>query len=278
MIFQTSSENLFSDEVVLVLDHYRPCIRLKTGRFTKALCSVVLVLGLTLVSGAGCARFFSKEAKSDEELYQEGEQLFNEGKYRRSGKLMEKLLQEYFESEYKARALFILAETQFMRSKYEEAQFNYDKFVEMHPVHRWTEIAAYRSALCDFNRILNWDKDQTYTVRTLEKLSNFLKKYPRSRYRDDVEKRMSFARHRLAEQELYVADFYLKTKAYGPAIMRYRGLLKDYPDADFTDRVLFSLGRAYEKAGQKDKAKETFRRLYTSYPNSKLGRKAKNKM
>jgi outer membrane protein assembly factor BamD len=235
-------------------------------------------MGLIITYVTGCAWLPSKEVASDRELYLRGERLFKEGKYRRAGKLMDKLLQEYFESEYKPRALFILAETQFMRNKYEEAQFNYDKFLELHPTHDWAEKAAYRSTLCDFNRILSSDKDQTITLRTLEKFTKFLQRYPRSQYREEVEKRISFTRHRLAEQEFYVANFYMKTKAYGPAILRYRKLLKDYPGMDFEDQVLFSLGRAYQKRGEKKKARETFKRLYLAYPNSKLGRKAKGRM
>jgi len=239
---------------------------------------VALSLSLTLVYGAGCAKFFHKESRSDEQLYNQGEQLFREGKYRKAAKTMGELLQEYFESEYKARALFIMAESQFLRGKYEDAQFNYDKFIEMHPAHRWAEKAYYRSALCDFNRILSYDKDQTYTKRAIEKLNNFTAKYPGDRYKDDVKKRIGFARNRLMQHELYVADFYFRTKAYNSAIGRYENILKIYPEGTSADKVLFKLGRAYEKTGDKQKARETYRELYSRYPRSKFGKKVKNKL
>jgi len=204
--------------------------------------------------------------------------LFREGKYKKASKTMGELLKEYFESEYKARALFIMAESQFLRGKYEDAQFNYDKFIEMHPAHRWAEKAYYRSALCDFNRILNYDKDQTHTKRAIEKLNKFLAKYPDSRYKDDVKNRISFARNRLMQHELYVADYYFRTKSYNSAINRYENILKNYPGEAPADKVLFKLGKAYEKTGDKQKAREKYKELYSKYPGSKFSKKVKNKL
>ena len=112
----------------------------------------------------------------------------------------------------------------------------------------------------------------------MEKLNNFRQKYPNGQYVEDVEKRIIFAANRLLEHELYVADFYLKTKAYIPAISRYKKLLEDYPAGDFRGRILFSLARAYEKTGEKDKAREVYKELNTIQPNSELGKKAKGKL
>lgn len=248
------------------------------GAQSRLVSLLAVLMGLMLLYAAGCAKLFPKESRSDEQLYRQGERLFAEGKYRRASKVFEELLKEYFESEYKTRALFVLAESQFLRGKYEEAQSNYDKFLEVHPVHEWAEKAAYRSALCDFNRMLNYDKDQTYTRKAMEKLNNFRQKYPNSQYVEDVEKRIHFAFNRLMEHELYVADFYLKTKAYIPAISRYKKLLEDYPASDFRGRILFSLARAYEKTGEKDKAREVYKELNTIQPSSELGKKAKGKL
>lgn len=239
---------------------------------------LLLAVAMTSVYSAGCAKFSSKEIRSDKELYFLGEQLFLDHKYRKASKVMEQLLEEYFESEYKARALFILSESQFLRRKYEEAEFNYKKFMEIHPAHEWAEKAAYRSALCEFSRMLNYDKDQTHTLNAIKKLRNFLRKYPKSRFKKDVENRISFARHRLVEHEIYVANYYMKTKAYGPAINRYESLLKDYSQDVLTDRILFSLGNAYEKVGEKSKALGAYKKLYTNYPNSTLAKKAKKKL
>lgn len=239
---------------------------------------LIIILISTIFLSAGCARFFSEKSESDGELFRKGERLYKEAKYRKSGRLMEQLIQEYFESEYKAAALFILAETQFLRGKYEEAQFNYDKFIEMHPAHSWAEKALYRSALCSFNKILSADKDQTYTLNAVNKLNAFMVKYPQSRYGEEVQQRIIFARQRLAEQELYVADYFSKTKAYDQAILRYKHLLDKYPDSDSTERAMFSLGRIYEKTGQKERARRIYRKLINAHPSTELGKKARNRL
>jgi len=82
----------------------------------------------------------------------------------------------------------------------------------------------------------------------------------------------------LADYEYLVGEFYLKKGAYAATIDRLEGLLKQFPDYKKEDKVLLSLGIAYKKTGQREKAEMMLKRLLEKYPNSTLTKEANKEL
>ena len=62
----------------------------------------------------------------------------------------------------------------------------------------------------------------------------------------------------------------LEHAGYESAVMLFRDLLERYPDFPRNDTVLYQLARAYEVAGDTDKALESLDQLVTSYPDAEM--------
>jgi outer membrane protein assembly factor BamD len=74
--------------------------------------------------------------------------------------------------------------------------------------------------------------------------------------------------NQLADSELGIAQFYLRTKYYAPAINRIEGLLRKYPMYYQRDEAYFFLIKAYLLNGDNDKAEAAYNILFKDYVGS----------
>ena len=148
----------------------------------------------------------------------------------------------------------------------ELAVAEYRKFIEMYPDHRHAAYAQYQIAMVYFNQIESPERGYGGAAKALAEFEKLRKDFPRNPYRDLIDLRIEKCRNTMADYEFMVGAFYMKKGTYGAAIDRFEGLLKNYPDYKKPERVLFSLGMAYKKAGLKDKASETLQKLVDKYP------------
>jgi outer membrane protein assembly factor BamD len=85
---------------------------------------------------------------------------------------------------------------------------------------------------------------------------------------------LSKANKRLAQHELYVAEFYAKRKRWPAAIARLENIARDYADAGFERDVFWGLYRAHHALGDQVAAQESLERLVQAYPTSIAAKEA----
>jgi outer membrane protein assembly factor BamD len=68
------------------------------------------------------------------------------------------------------------------------------------------------------------------TRRAISAFQRLLKEHPFSTYAKTAKERIQNCRRLLAQHELYVANFYFKSKHYEAALSRFEGVLADYRD------------------------------------------------
>ena len=83
---------------------------------------------------------------------------------------------------------------------------------------------------------------------------------------------------RLAERELYIAEFYYNNKKYKGALARLRDILKTYPDSGLADKTLFMIGESYGKLGESALAHDAYNTLIKNHPLSPLAADARDKL
>ncbi|MBN2135325.1 MAG: outer membrane protein assembly factor BamD [Acidobacteria bacterium] len=98
-----------------------------------------------------------------------------------------------------------------MRSVFIEAEAEYKAYITLYPTAENLDYVQKQIALCHWKRIRSIKNDQGETRRTLQELDIFLKKYPNSKYMDEVKEIYSEARNQLGRHEAYIADFYFST-------------------------------------------------------------------
>lgn len=226
-----------------------------------------------------CSYLFPKTTEPTQyNLFSSGQEKMSKKKFKQAQEVFQRVLDETTDNELRIRALMNLGDSFFENGEYEEAKFQYKKFLELYPAHELAVRAQYQLGMCDFLRMKVSTRDQTYTKNAIDAFQKVIDKYPKSIYAKDSKKKRDFALSKIAEHELEIGKFYFKQDQYHAAIYRFNELLKKYPDLKFVDEILYYLGESYYKEQSLDKAKKTYEKLISEYPKSKFARYAKRRL
>lgn len=146
-----------------------------------------------------------------------------------------------------------MAETYYIRKDFDSAFDVYDDFERLHPKDENIPYVMYRKGMCHFLQIKTTDRDQTSTHKAREEFERLVKRFPKSDYADKARAKVRQCLIYLAEYELYVGRYYFKVKKYGPALERFKYIIKNYPDMGQYHQALEYISKCKEKLAEAEK-------------------------
>lgn len=176
-----------------------------------------------------------------EELVSEGSSAFVSGDYKTAVKAYTDLKDWYPFSKYAILAELKIADAHFQLEEYDEAIFAYEEFEKMHPKNEAIPSVIYKIGLCWFNQLGTIDRDHTPAKNSLIQFNRLIDQYPASEYAAKAKEHIDKCVANMSGHELYVADFYMKTKKYNAALARYEYLVKTYPDSKESKEALIKI-------------------------------------
>ena len=213
------------------------------GHNLRLVLSLAALLGLT-IHLSSCALFKSKEeTRSARDLAEDGMEDFRDKDYLQAIEDFEKLRDWYPFSQYAVLAELKLGDAYYQRQEYEEAIFAYQEFENLHPKNEAVPYVVYQIGRCYFDRIQTIDRDQTMAKEAVRVFERLVNSYPESPYAEKARDHIRTCRINLAEHELYVGNFYLKTKHYKGAMERFKTVIRDYPDLGVHYKAIQNLER-----------------------------------
>lgn len=240
---------------------------------------LLLVAGcaMLLLSVSGCTSFklFSPKqaeapAGSDQELMSQAEAAFALKQYDEGRKHLQRLINNFPESELVPIARLNVGRTYFDEKRYDEARAEYQRFIELFPQHEQLDEAQYYMGLSYFRQIEKVDRDQTMTNNAAREFRALVNDFRHSQFIPDAQAKLTECYRQLVQRELYVGKFYFNREAYGAAIPRFESILKDYPGSEYDDQALYYLGESLWELEQKATAKAAFQRLIAEFPDSDM--------
>jgi outer membrane protein assembly factor BamD len=143
------------------------------------------------------------------------------------------------------------------------------EFLTLYPSHPRADFAQFLVAEAYYKQKNSPDRDQSATKKALAEYERLLDLYPSSPEVEKARARIRECRGSLARHEYLVGWFYQKGRqAWRSAILRYEGILADFPDYDRLDEVLFRLSECLDAAGRRAEALPLLDRLLGEYPQS----------
>lgn len=202
-----------------------------------------------LAYGQAMGSFRAREWEDAKALFTEVKRLFQYSRYAKLAELR-------------------LADIAFEQEKFTDAIAGYREFVQEHRTDRDIEYAKYRIAKAlylDIDDTLllppQEERDQATTIEAHKEVRTFLKDFPRSRYRSDVDYMLQVVTGRLVRHELYVARYYASKDVFEATIARCDYALGAYPRSGLDQETLVLKGETLLKMKKRDEARAVFETL-----------------
>ncbi|OHB33800.1 MAG: hypothetical protein A2X84_06040 [Desulfuromonadaceae bacterium GWC2_58_13] len=224
---------------------------------------------VVLLLATACSSTVVPPPKTADYYLQEGETFFDQGRYDDAIANWEKVRDSYYSPELNILAEMKIAEAYFLSGRYVEAATAYEDFLKQHPENPRTSEILFQLGLSYFNQILSPDRDQTTTRNALATFTDLQNRFPDFPRQYELKEKIAQCRDRLADHEVIVGNFYLRTDKYQAAVNRILPVFSQYPNYSKKDEAYFYLGHAYLMLEKRQQAADAFNTLYREYPSSK---------
>lgn len=242
---------------------------------------IILVLSFCFISG--CSNADLKDVNVDEKT---AEGTYNLAEYYSKNKRYEDALarlrtikNKFPYSKFATNSELKIADIEFEREYWPEAETAYRLFKEFHPKHPKSDYVSYQMALSQYNQLPSTiDRDLTDAYNTIRYFDDVIQGYPNSKWVTSSKDYKNKTIKMLAEKEQYIASFYFIREHYLSALGRYEGILKRFKDIGVEEDALYGAAVSAYKVKDMAKAKDYLDTLATKYPKSDLYKKAKGKI
>jgi outer membrane protein assembly factor BamD len=153
-----------------------------------------------------------------------------------------------------------------------------DRFIKLYPEHPSVDYAHYLKGLINFNEDLgifgglaNQDmseRDPRAAIESFESFRELVERFPDSRYASDAYLRMRYLLNALANNEVRVAEYYLRRRAYVAAVNRAQYVLANYAKTPAVEQALIVMVKAYDSMGLTELRDDADRLLKLNYPDT----------
>ena len=257
--------------------------------YKKTFPYLVTFLLVLILSSCSSNEEMPDERLVEKELYDQAQSRLKNGSFSTAIMSLEALEARFPFGRYAEQAQAELIYAYYMNSQFEAAQSAAERFINLHPRHSHTGYAFYMRGLASFtddsgifSRYFQSDlakREVVMAQTSFDELSDFISRYPNSKYVPHAKQRMIYLKNLIAEHEIYVADFYMKRGAYLAAIGRAKYVIEHLPNTPQTPYALSILIEAYEILDYKELRQTSLNILKANYPdfNFKENESVKNR-
>lgn len=239
---------------------------------------MIIALGIAALA-AGCRGHRGDDSKSGPEvLYAKSQKAMKSSNYGEAIKHLESLQSRFPFSEPARQAQLDLIYAYYKNRETEPAVDAADTFIRENPTNPRVDYAFYMKGLIYFARQANFTerwfnvdlsrRPPVNAKKSFDAFEEVVLKYPHSEYAADSHQRMIFLRNRLADFELYVAQYYMRRGAWVGALNRAKYCIEHYDGAPAVQGSLRVIVEAYRQLGMTELATNAAKVYAENYPGS----------
>jgi len=209
------------------------------------------------------------EDKPVEELYNSATDLMDKKDYKGAALAFQEVERQHPYSVWATRAQLMTGFAYYQDLDYDQATIALDQYIQTHPGSDNVAYAYYLRALCDYERLADVRRDQSYAHNALADLQAIVSRFPDSTYAKDAVLKIALVNDHLAGAEMEVGRNYLKQKLYIAAVGRFRTVVEKYQTTSHVPEALHRLVECYLALGIPPEAKAVAAVLGHNFPGSK---------
>jgi outer membrane protein assembly factor BamD len=258
--------------------------RLLAASCRSALFAAVLAAPIGACSSTRPDASYSDSARA---AFDEAMEAFDDEDFLEAVKRLTTVKNKYAYSRWAALAELRIADAYYEQDKWIEAIDAYRTFAQSRPNHPDVPYALYRVGRSYYEQIPSdffilppvHERDPAATKDTLRALETFVDRYPENENAADARDRIRTCRRLLADQEMYVARFYLHQERPVSARGRLERVVAEYPDLEdrWAEAALLLIGvYADASVGLMAEARAMAQRLIRERPTTPEAQEARD--
>lgn len=235
----------------------------------------VLALSLLLTGAASCGRRPPdpppEAVDADLFLFTRGNESIDANRWVEAREYFRRLVDTYPQSPHRYDAKLGIGDSYLGEDSVESnilGANEFREFLQFFPLHERADYAQLRLAISQTRQMLSPQRDQSATVEALNEFDIFLRNYPNSPLRAEVETLRRDVRDRLSRHEFEVGLTYFRIRWWTGAIARFQGVLDADPAYTGRDETLFYLGESLLQSGKPAEALVHYEQLVSEHPDS----------
>jgi outer membrane protein assembly factor BamD len=218
---------------------------------------------------------------ADKYLYDHGAAALKRKHWLEAREYFKKLVDTYPQSQYRQEAKLGIGDSYVGENSIESnilAVNEFREFLSFFPGNARTDYAQYRIALSNEHQMLGPERDPTPAQDALDACNLFLKNYPTSQYRSEVEKLKREAQNQLSGHDFKVGIYYFHVGWFPGALERFKALLEKDPEYPERDAVYYYLAEMYHRTKQNNAALPFYDRVVKEFEKSDYTERAKKRI
>jgi len=177
------------------------------------------------------------------EKYQIGEKMYQAEKYNKAFRLFEQIAPGYRGKPQAEKMFYMYAKSSYQMKKYELAAVLLERFIANYPASEKIEEIWLLLAKSYTHNSPRYSLDQEQTHKGVNKLQEFLERYPDSQYEAEINKIITELNKKIEKKYFEIAKQYNiiaeYTLDYRAAIVTLDNFLLDYPGTIYTEDALY---------------------------------------
>src|SRR2546428_10178094 len=201
--------------------------------------------------------------------------IFRHGDFHRAQQLLQRTTFEFTPGAPElAQVRYYLAECSFQLGDHVQAAADFRKVADEYPTTEYAPLALLRAGDANLRLWRRPELDPTPGETALAIYQELAGRYPDSDAAARARLHVVRLQNQFAEKTYKNGMFYLRRKAYDSAIIYFKDVIANYPNAGRTPDALLRLVDSYRAIGYQEKLHETCAHLRPFYPNATgLGRR-----
>ena len=193
---------------------------------------------------ASCSEYQDVLKSDDMSMkYSMADSLYQAGKYKKSLKLWEQVVPTYRGKPQAERVMFLYADTYYNVGDYYMAGYNFDRFVTSYPNSEKAEEAQFKAGLSYYELSPRYSLDQSETEKALDKLQQFIGKYPESEFTEPATEKINELSLKLQKKAFEIAKQYNTIGSYLGGYVSAKAALddfiSDYPGSPYREAAFY---------------------------------------
>jgi len=122
---------------------------------------------------------------------------------------------------------------------------------------------------------LNFNLDQTNTEIAIDKLNQFIKKYPNSLKIKEAYKLLDNLLYKIEKKNYCIANSYFLIQKYQASLIYFQNIISEFPETRFKEKIMYKICVSQYKLSRKKDFVKSYNEYMINFPNSLNAKKLK---